>query len=515
MKKIKGNDWSYSLDELDNFADLSHLTRMTVQKIEHHIPGCTAHMFVHIDSLHEYREEDKETAYSIPEDNPLVTYLALQNRILDRKNLADDPYFQDDKISSFIIVEQLEITTIIPLVHRFKLLGFIGISLPEGQDHLLKNQRGFVNALQKELLINLYAAQFVDKRFAELEILSRSGKAINMCHNLNELYQTLFTELSKNISFDTGLLWIIDNKNNQLVLKSSYGTSIQIPPLKNESSISGFIHAKGNPILIKHLPDHPFFAERNIEPGLFHSIISIPLSVMSHSVGVLTISSHKREFSGEDLHIASIFASFITSAYQSLLLYHRLEKGYFDTITALAAALDAKDPYTAGHSERVMHYATGIAEELDLPLDRIRLIRFAAILHDIGKIGISGDIIRKKGQLSPEEYDVIQKHPQIGEQIISAIEFLGEAKSFIKYHHERVDGQGYYKMPLEKIPREALILNMADAFDAMTSDRPYRKGYSRKEALKLIKKDIGTQFSEETFTALERYLERNDQQPLS
>lgn len=520
MKKISSSDWNYSFDDLDRFDDLSHLTRLTVEKIEQHIPGSTARMFVHVSSLHEYREEDKENTFAIPEDNPLVTYLALQNRILDRKNLADDPYFKDDSISSFLLIEQLQISTIVPLVHRYKLLGFLGIALREGQLKLSREDRDFLNALHDELLGNLYAAQVVDRRFSELETLSQIGQEINSCSKLDQLYLEIFPKLSRVIQFDSALLWIANSGlfcgsdpsfPVKLELQAHYGSVSGAPAeLNPEQSISGFIFSKGHPILIKHLADNLFFAEKNLEPELQHSVISIPLNVMERTIGVLTVSSHNREFSGEDLHTASIFSSFLTAAYQSLVLYAQLEKGYFDTITALAAALDAKDKYTAGHSERVMEYAIGIAEEMQLPPDRIRLIRFAAILHDIGKIGISGEIIRKKGKLSEEEYEVIQKHPQIGEQIISAIEFLGEAKSFIKYHHERVDGNGYYKMPLDQIPGEALILNMADAFDAMTSDRPYRKGYSVPEALDLIRQEIGTQFSAETFEALQQYLNKKE-----
>jgi len=506
------NDWQHSFDDFDTFRDLSHLARITVEKIKKFVPDTKIYFFIHNLNFKEYREEDKESAFSITEDNQLITYLAIKNRILNRVNLAEDDFFKDDEINSFLFLEQLEIQAIVPLVYRYKLLGFIGLKFPTDKTQLKKEEKNFLNKLRKELIQNLYAAQLIDQRFSELQTLSIIGSQISSITTLKKLYKNIFSFLAQILYFDRAILWIKNKDENIKIAKShNIPTKDKKMVLSAGQSISGYTYKSGKPILIKEIAKHSFFANRNEEKWFTNSLLSFPLKANSKLLGVLTIHSDKpeREFTGEHLHLVSIFSGFIGAAISSISSYDKLEKGYIDTITALVATLDAKDPYTAGHSERVMEYSVGIAKIMKLPKKKIRLIRFASILHDIGKIGINGQIIRKTERLTDNEYKIIQKHPEIGDQIISAIDFLQEVRPLIKYHHERVDGKGYYNISKKELPQEALILSIADAFDAMTTDRSYRKGYPYEVALDMIKKDICTQFSSESFDALILYLKKH------
>lgn len=521
MRKLKASDWTFSFEDFDRFRDLVHLTHMVVAKVGELIPGCRVFFFIHNLSLREYREEDKEGVFSISEDNPLITYLALKNRIFDRKNLAEDPFFKDDEINAFLIIERLGISTLVPFVYRYRLLGFLGLRMPDDKPRLEKEEREFLHQLQKEVLHNLYAALLIDRRFSELVVLSELGKEISSIKDLPELYEVLFSKIAKVFSFNVGVLWIMDEeksgKQALLGIKASKGLPDQYQGMtvKEGESISGFVYKAGKPLLIKELPKASFFFDRNQEPWLENSLISLPLKANNDVIGVLTLHNDQsgNEYTGENLHLVSIFSNFTAATISNIRLYRKLEKAYFDTITALVAALDAKDPYTAGHSERVMLYAVGVAEEMGLPPEKVRLIRFAAILHDIGKIGIKGEIIRKKEKLTDEEYKIIKQHPQIGEQIISAIDFLQEAREYIKYHHERMDGEGYYRMLLADIPREAMVLNIADSIDAMTTDRSYRKAVPFPVAIKKIKEEVGKQFHPDCYSALVRYLVKTGKLP--
>ncbi|MCX5704975.1 MAG: HD domain-containing protein [Candidatus Omnitrophica bacterium] len=186
----------------------------------------------------------------------------------------------------------------------------------------------------------------------------------------------------------------------------------------------------------------------------------------------------------------------------------KLQRYYIETIKSLIRALEAKDKYTSGHSERVAHYAIHIAQRLGLPEKDIKLLEEVAALHDIGKIGMPAEILNKNGPLTKEEQDVVKQHPTVGEEILKPIEFLEPGLSAVRDHHERQDGTGYpngIKGGLISI--FAAIAAVADSYDAMTSDRPYRKALSKEEAINILEKSKGTQFNSEVVDAFVQYLE--------
>lgn len=179
----------------------------------------------------------------------------------------------------------------------------------------------------------------------------------------------------------------------------------------------------------------------------------------------------------------------------SFKLYMETRNLYFSTIEAFNSSMEAKDPYTSGHASRVEKYAVELAEAYGLPYEKIQNLKNAAILHDIGKIGINDNILNKATKLTQIEYEEIMKHPSIGAEIISKVDFLKKISGVIKHHHERYDGKGYPDgLSGDAIPIEAYILAIADSYDAMTSDRPYRKALSKQEAIQEIKNNAGTQF---------------------
>jgi putative nucleotidyltransferase with HDIG domain len=174
------------------------------------------------------------------------------------------------------------------------------------------------------------------------------------------------------------------------------------------------------------------------------------------------------------------------------------EKGALSIIYALAATVDAKDHYTYGHSKKVSEYAVAAAETLDIPKDRIATIRAAALLHDIGKIGVPDSILNKQGPLSEAEWEPIKEHPQLGVEILRHVIDLINCLPAILHHHEHYDGTGYpFGLQGNNIPLEARLLAIADAYDAMTSLRPYRKRLLPQEALNELKRCAGTQFDPE------------------
>ncbi len=196
-------------------------------------------------------------------------------------------------------------------------------------------------------------------------------------------------------------------------------------------------------------------------------------------------------------------------ARRSFELYTKMRKVYLDTIRALAAAIDAKDPYTKGHSERVSEMSVVLAQELNLSDNDIENIEYTALLHDIGKIGIDDSILGKKGSLTDQEFDKIKEHTIMGANIIQPVDFLKNSYRAIYHHHERYNGKGYPDgIKSEDIPILARIIAVADAYDAMSSDRPYRKKLSKDKILKELKDQSGKQFDPEIVKALISVLDR-------
>jgi len=176
---------------------------------------------------------------------------------------------------------------------------------------------------------------------------------------------------------------------------------------------------------------------------------------------------------------------------------------FLGTVKGLAAAIDGKDPYTRGHSERVSRFSVAIAQGLDLPDDEVEKIRISALLHDVGKIGIDDNILKKPAALTDEEFEVMKQHPQKGYKIMSQIPAMKEFLPGMYMHHEMVNGQGYPQgLKGEEIPLQALIVSVADTFDAMTTDRPYQRAMKFEEALARIKSFVGTRYDEHVVASL-------------
>jgi HD-GYP domain-containing protein (c-di-GMP phosphodiesterase class II) len=244
--------------------------------------------------------------------------------------------------------------------------------------------------------------------------------------------------------------------------------------------------------------------------GMFNVLACVP-AYFRENLLALILLGEKNNGSGyeeEELEFLSALASHVAMAIQNAHLIDNLRKEvernktlFINTTLSLASTIEAKDQYTRGHTERVTKYAVMLGEELK----KAKAINFskkffedlyiASLLHDIGKIGVPENILRKETGLTDEEYNEIKKHPLHGAQILGALPEFEEALKGVKYHHERYDGRGYPEgLQGEAIPLMASIIAVADTFDAMTSDRTYRKALSKQAAMEEIKKNSGVQF---------------------
>ena len=257
--------------------------------------------------------------------------------------------------------------------------------------------------------------------------------------------------------------------------------------------------------------DERFVESETLFDCSVRSFMCVPLNTRDRTVGAVYVENRTRPgcFETSDLELLTVFGNQIATALENTSLYEELERSFYETIRSLLAALEAKDEYTRGHSDRVALYAVGVGETLELPKDQLNNLKAAAELHDIGKIAIPESIINSPSRLSDAEFECIKKHPDYGVEILRPIRFLSSVLPIVRHHHERYDGTGYPEgWKGDAIPIEARILNLADAFDAMTSSRSYNEPATFPDALRRCQSEAGESFDPDCVAALCTFVEK-------
>jgi HD-GYP domain-containing protein (c-di-GMP phosphodiesterase class II) len=264
-----------------------------------------------------------------------------------------------------------------------------------------------------------------------------------------------------------------------------------------EFPVTADVMRTGKPAEISIADPEADVNERRLLAGLgFSRVLINRFRVDGKTLGAVeAYRVHDRPFRNDDSRQIDILTSFAANAYSRIQLAAKLEVHYTETIEALVSALEARDPYTQAHAGRIRDLAVSIAIAMQLPFEQRRAVRLGAILHDVGKIGISDSILLKPGPLNEEEWEIMRSHPEIGERMLKGIDFLAPALPIVRYHHERWDGGGYPDgLGGQDVPVGARIVAVCDAFDAMTSDRPYRRALGIDQACAELRRNSGTQF---------------------
>jgi len=248
--------------------------------------------------------------------------------------------------------------------------------------------------------------------------------------------------------------------------------------------------------------DNPALKEtdhQNLFLGLAKSLCISPLLVGEEPVGLLVLGEARRttreSFDADKLKLVNAISDQAASALRRAILHEQLEESFMQTVLALAKAMDARDTYTQDHSQRMVAMTDALCLKLGIAEEQMRAIRSAAALHDIGKIGVPDEILRKPGPLTSEEWQSMKRHPKIGADIVAPIIKLTHVAPIIIAHHEKFDGSGYpYGLKGDQIPLGARVLAVVDAYVAITDERVYRKARSHEEALSELKRCSGSQF---------------------
>lgn len=351
--------------------------------------------------------------------------------------------------------------------------------------------------------------QKVTSQVDHLEALYQLGRILNSSLSLDEILPTALTRTLELLKATTASVMLLDEKGEELKIRLAHGLSpdiVEATRVRLGERVSGKVAATGEPILIKRK-----------EGQDCDSSVCVPLLANQQVLGVLNIRTKidGGDFTHQDLELAGQLANIAAAAIENASLHDELQALFLSTVSVMANSIDARDPYTKGHSERVTTYAVMIAEHLNLPVEDLEKIRYAGLLHDIGKIRIRDHILHKPGRLTESEYAEMKKHPEYGVEIMQPVKAFENILPAMLYHHERFDGQGYpHGLKGADIPLSARILCVADCFDAMTSDRPYRKGMPAKDALHELRKNKSTQFDPELVDVFLRLVENDRIDPV-
>ena len=323
-----------------------------------------------------------------------------------------------------------------------------------------------------------------------------------VAYDLTKLLNDIVFMVEKTMKASASSVLLFDEEKDELYFDIARGTaqnSLKHVRIDAKSGIAGWVAHHGKPLIANDVANDSRFNQHiDTKTGFVtRSILCIPLVVHRKIIGVIEVLNKKdgSGFTKQDLGTLLPVASFAAMVIENAKLQESVLNGYRSTIKALAAAVDAKDPYTCGHSQRVMGYALSAGIQLSLSQEELAILEYGAVLHDIGKIGIDDRIIRKPGPLDPSELETMREHPMIGAKMIEGIPFLEKAKTLILHHHERYDGTGYPDgLTGDEIPISAQLIAVADSFDTMTTDRAYRTALSVPYTMKELSRCIGTQF---------------------
>jgi putative methionine-R-sulfoxide reductase with GAF domain len=355
-------------------------------------------------------------------------------------------------------------------------------------------------------------------QFGKFDILLKSLVNIHeICsyssiNSLHTLCDTLLNSCSSLVGSDMASVMIYDETSRQLRIMASKGITASLAEqvrLSPGKGIAGMVMKLGEPLVVENPKTNPHYVDYFAMPEQQEPFICIPLKTRDNVLGVVNV--HSRDLAllndGYVKKMLLVLAGKAALAIESMDLFDTLNARNFEMVETLIRALDAKDHYTHDHAGRAKIKAEQISRALSFSEKMTTHVKYAALLHDIGKIGIPEHILLKPGKLTPEEFEQIKKHPEIGYKIILPVKFLSDVAKMVLYHQEWYNGKGYpYGVAGEKIPLGARIVSVLDSWDAMTSDRPYRKALDYATAVSEVKKGRGVQFDPrivDIFLALE------------
>jgi diguanylate cyclase (GGDEF)-like protein len=357
---------------------------------------------------------------------------------------------------------------------------------------------------------------------AELRVLQNLSAKLSRLTDVGEIGDTITAELRSLIDYHNCRVYLLQSDGQTLVpiafrgsLSEYQGETFDALLTRVGEGLTGLVAERGESYYTPNANDDPHAVLIPGTPELDESILGVPMKYGDRMVGVLVLSKLGiDQFDQEDTRLLEALAAGAAVAFENARLLQaehqavvELERAYVSTVESLANALEAKDDYTVDHCRALAEMALAVGTEMGLVGERLRHLELGALFHDIGKIGVPSDVIRKPGPLTAGERRTMNLHPEIGERILAPVPFLQPVRPIVRSSHERWDGNGYPDgLAGEAIPLESRIVFVCDAFHAMTTNRPYRAALSTGEAVRRLRLSSGTQFDRDVVEVFVRLL---------
>ena len=345
------------------------------------------------------------------------------------------------------------------------------------------------------------AANSAAQQLAQLEKLLEMSKRISSTLKIEEVLKTGMASAEEVLGAEASSIWEMDAEKQEIYFRvvSAEGASAKGIRLKIGEGIAGWVVQNGQPQLVADARQDPRFSRKVDSTTHFvtKSMLCVPLLVNDACIGAFQLLNKKSGelFNDRDLYLAQLLAGQIAVALDNARLYQEKRATLTHVALALADVIEMRDEYTGGHVQRVIDYSLLMGKEMGLDEETQETLQLSAALHDIGKIAVPDRVLNKQGPLDSEEFALMKQHPQTGTKMLLETRILQQIIPGMRSHHERWDGRGYPDgLKGEASPLQARIIAVADTFDAMTTNRPYRKGLSLHVAIEELKKNIGTQF---------------------
>lgn len=441
---------------------------------------------------------------------------ALRNLLARRKQiLLPDPSRSEMPAASFLAIMAAFSLLAVPMNVRQQLQGFILLGRPRRLHPFSQVELSTIREMVSQASL---VASNIRLANDSLDLSIDMAKRIDTILTLDEINKAISSSLSHERIIATAaerieglvlcdLQTIAVMRGDSLEVTSTRCGELAVPEglapgslLKNQGVVRRALSSKE----IQYIPDtlinhQPCVTLRNLMKSGIRSLMAVPLMTSQGVKGLLVLGDRTPEqFQGDELFAIEKIASQLAVALENARLYEEMRQLFFSTVASLANAIDAKSPWTKGHSLRVMNVAANIARDMGLSEEGVERVRLGGLLHDIGKIGVMEALLEKPEELDDEEFPPLRLHPEKGVAILEPIEQLKDVLPGILHHHEFFDGSGYPGgLAGDAIPLDARIIALADSFDAMIADRPYKKGMGVMEASAEMMRCAGTQFDPE------------------
>ncbi|MEE8356867.1 MAG: HD domain-containing phosphohydrolase [Anaerolineales bacterium] len=449
---------------------------------------------------------------SFRQGHPVALWLSTRDYPLDREEMEVLPQFQSLWKSERQDLERLEATLFLPIKVGSQLVGIFSLGPKRSEQAYTSEDKLTLSTVANQTAVaienaRLYTAE--QNRRREIDTLYNLARQLVATDDLDTVLQSVSHYAVESVHVSYSRILIRENDKGfycqaiypEYNLAGSLGLG-KIEPLITEHYFN-WILQHGQTVVIDINDSNLNEEERQ---ALFlhdaKTLCLTPLKGVDEIIGLLVLGevgrNHREPFQAPDLRLVNVIADQATSAIQRAILHEQLEENFLQTVISLANAMDARDTYTSDHSQRLADMAGNVCRAMNISEEELEVVHWAAILHDIGKIRIPDEILRKKGSLTKKEWGIMKEHPETGAQIVAPVKYLSSVAPLIRAHHEKFDGSGYpYGLTGEAIPLGSRIIAVVDAYVAIRDERVYSKSHTHEEAVIELRKHAGTQFDPE------------------